>query len=148
MATLNNEIRIDAPGETVWAALTALDALHHYDPGVRVARVLDGPRSGIGASRQCDLKPRGWFRERITEWTPGRSVAFELTECSLPVRRLSHRYSLETDESSTVVRQHMDYRLKFGPLGVVLDRLVVRKKWDAGIRGFLSGLKHHVEQRR
>jgi len=39
----------------------------------------------------------------------------------------------------------MEYQLKFGPFGRLLDALVVRKKWDAGIRGFFSGLKKYVE---
>jgi hypothetical protein len=43
------------------------------------------------------------------------------------------------------VRQRMEYRLKFGPLGKLLDTLIVRRKWNAGIHGFFSGLKRYVE---
>lgn len=145
MATLDNAIQIEAPPGTVWAALTTLDALHAYDPGVKVARLLDGPREGVGASRHCDLLPKGWFRERVTEWVPGQSLAFELFECSLPVKRLTHRYSIVAQGSGTVVRQRMEYQLKGGLFGRALDALVVRRKWDAGIKGFFAGLKRHVE---
>lgn len=40
----------------------------------------------------------------------------------------------------------MEYELKFGPLGKVMDALMVRKKWDSGIKGFFVGLKRHVEE--
>ena len=43
------------------------------------------------------------------------------------------------------MRQHMEYELKFGPVGKLLDAVAVRKKWDAGIKGFFDGLKHFVE---
>jgi hypothetical protein len=37
------------------------------------------------------------------------------------------------------------YTLKYGAVGAVLDALVVRRKWDAGVKGFFAGLKHYVE---
>src|SRR5712692_4607221 len=141
MAILENMIEIDAPPDRVWAALAALEALDRYDPGVKKSSVLEGPREGVGATRHCDLQPKGWFRERVTEWVPGQALAFELFACNLPVKRLTYRYSLVANGSGTVVRQRMEYRLKGGPLGMLLDSLVVRRKWDAGIKGFFAGLK-------
>lgn len=148
MAILDNSIEIDGPPERVWAALTRLDALQAYDPGVKKATLLEGPREGVGARRQCDLHPKGWFRERVIDWVPVQSLAFELFECSLPVKSLTHRYVLVAQGSKTLVRQRMAYRLKGGAFGRVMDALVVRRKWDAGIKGFFAGLKRHVESAR
>ena len=64
---------------------------------------------------------------------------------SQPIRRLKHSYTLAPDGAGTVVRQRMEYELKFGPLGKLLDALMVRRKWDAGIKGFFAGLKRYVE---
>jgi hypothetical protein len=61
------------------------------------------------------------------------------------VRRLKHSYTLTPDGSGTVVRQRMEYELEFGPVGKLMDAIMVRKKWDAGIKGFFAGLKHYVE---
>jgi len=61
------------------------------------------------------------------------------------VRRLRHSYTLVRDGDATVVRQRMEYELKFGALGKLLDAVVVRRKWNAGIKGFFSGLKRYVE---
>ena len=52
---------------------------------------------------------------------------------------------LVTFGAATVVRQRMEYELKLGVVGKLMDRLVVRRKWDAGIKGFFAGLKRHVE---
>ncbi len=49
--------------------------------------------------------------------------------------------TLAADGRGTLVRQRMEYELKFGLIG----KLMVRKKWDAGIKCFFAGLKHYVE---
>jgi hypothetical protein len=112
---------------------------------VAKAEIVSERKEGQGAARRCDLKPGGWFKEKVSEWRPHESLAFELYECSLPVRRLKHRYTLVAEGSGTVVRQRMEYQLKFGALGKLLDAIFVRRKWNAGIRGFFAGLKHYVE---
>jgi ligand-binding SRPBCC domain-containing protein len=145
MTVLENSVRIDAPLEKVWSVLATLDALERYDPGVVKSAIVTPIHEGPGAARRCDLKPGGWFKERIAEWKPNQSLSFELFECTLPVRRLKHRYTLTPDGSGTTVHQRMEYELKFGPLGKLMDAMMVRRKWDAGIKGFFSGLKHYVE---
>jgi hypothetical protein len=146
MTVLENSIRIQASPESVWRILGKLDALDQYDPGVTKSAILTGPSSGVGASRQCDLKPGGWFRERVIEWQPNEKLAFELFECTLPVRRLTHRYTLTPVAEGTLVQQRMEYELRFGPLGWIMDAVMVRRQWDAGVKGFFAGLKGRVER--
>ena len=54
-------------------------------------------------------------------------------------------YTFTPADGATVVSQRMEYELKFGPLGKLMDAVMVRRKWDAGIKGFFTGLKHYVE---
>lgn len=145
MTVLENSIRIDAPPEKVWSVLASLDALERYDPGVTKSEVVTPTREGPGSARRCELEPGGWFKERVTDWKPNESLSFELFECTLPVRRLKHSYTLTPDGPGTVVRQRMEYELKFGAIGKWMDALMVRKKWNAGIQGFFRGLKVYVE---
>jgi ligand-binding SRPBCC domain-containing protein len=145
MTVLENSIRIDAPPEKVWLVLASLDALDQYDPGVTKAEVVTSSRQGPGAARRCDLAPGGWFKEQVADWKPNEALSFELIECSLPVRRLKHSYTLTADGAGTVVRQRMEYELKFGPVGKLMDAMMVRKKWDNGIKSFFAGLKDYVE---
>ena len=99
----------------------------------------------LGSARRCDLTPGGWFKEKVAEWKPHEALSLELFDCTLPVRRLQYRYTLTREGDGTPVRQRMEYELKFGLLGKLMDAMMVRKKWDAGFKGFFAGLKHYVE---
>lgn len=145
MTVLENSILINAPPEKVWSVLAKLDALVQYDPGVKTVELISASHQGPGAARKCDLVPGGWFKEKVVDWTPHEALSFELFECTLPVRSLKHSYTLTPEGGGTLVRQRMEYELKLGPLGKLLDTLMVRRKWDAGIKAFFAGLKHYVE---
>jgi ligand-binding SRPBCC domain-containing protein len=145
MTVLENSILIDAPPDRVWAALASLDLLDRYDPGVKKSEIISSARQGAGAVRRCDLVAGGWFKEKIVAFEPHRAISFELFECTLPVRRLKHDYTLTAQDGGTLVHQRMEYELKMGFVGKLMDALLVRRKWDAGIKGFFAGLKHYVE---
>ena len=40
----------------------------------------------------------------------------------------------------------MEYEVKFGLLGKLMDTLMIRKQFGAGVKIFLNGLKIGVEQ--
>jgi ligand-binding SRPBCC domain-containing protein len=145
MTVLENSIRINASPEKVWSVLASLEALERYDPGIKKSEIVSASREGSGSARKCDLAPGGWFKEKVADWRPYESLSFELFECSLPLRRLKHSYKLIPDGGATLVRQRMEYELKFGPVGKLMDAMMVRKKWDAGIKAFFAGLKRYVE---
>jgi ligand-binding SRPBCC domain-containing protein len=145
MTVLESSIRIDATPEKVWSVLASLDALAKYDPGVSKSEIVSPAKEGPGAARRCELTPGGWFKERVSDWRPNEALSFELYECTLPVQRLRHSYTLVREDGATIVHQRMEYELKYGPLGKLLDAVMVRRKWTAGIRGFLAGLKRHTE---
>jgi hypothetical protein len=147
MTILESSIEIAAPRARVWEVLATLDALERYDPGVMRSKIMSRERTGVGATRQCDLKPGGWFRERVTTWEPERALGFELFECTLPVKRLDHHYVLTPIDGGTRVDQRMEYRLKLGPLGLMMDAVIVRRRWKAGIEDFLRGLKQLAESK-
>lgn len=143
---LNNSIRIKESPENVWRVLSNLEAVEQYDPGVNRSRLVGSSQSGLGAARRMDLHPAGWLEERVTEWEPNESLTIELYKCStVPIKSLKHSYTVTPDEEGTLVTQRMEYVLKFGPIGQLMDVVMVRRKWDRGIKGFFAGLKGFVE---
>lgn len=148
MTTLHNEIIINAPIEKIWAALANIEELENYDPTVKKSSALTAEKSGVGASRKVDMRDgKNWFQEKVTVCQHHEALEFELTACSFPVHQLKHTYSFHTAGNRTTVKQVMEYQVKFGWLGSIMDSLIIRKKSNAGIRLFLEGLKAYVERK-
>ncbi len=52
---------------------------------------------------------------------------------------------MKADGDGTIVSVSPDYQLKFGPIGALLDRLILGRQLRKGMENLLAGLKYHVE---
>jgi ligand-binding SRPBCC domain-containing protein len=148
MTTLKNEISINAPVEKVWSVLSDLAVLEKYDPTVLKSELISAEKSGVGAKRKVYMKDgKNWFEEKITIWQLNKALTIQLTNCTFPINRLKHSYTFLSDGSNTIVKQVMEYEVKFGLLGQLMDWLMIRKQSDKGIKLFMAGLKKFVENK-
>ena len=145
MTTLRHSIRIGAPVEAVWKAVSDLEAVQRYNPMVASARFTSEKRQGVGAARRCQLRPNGWVEERVWEWSPPRAIGLEVAASEWPLVFMRWRTELREEGAGTAVSQETSYQVKFGPLGALLDALVMRRKLDRGIAEVFDGLKRFVE---
>lgn len=146
MATIKNEITINAPIEKIWGLLTDLEMLDKYDPTVKRATLISTEKTGIGAKRKVNmLDGKNWFDEKIIVYKPNEDLTYQLTDCTFPMKDLKHSYSFEKIGNQTKVKQVMEYTVKFGLFGKLLDTLMIRKQSDSGIKKFFSGLKNYAE---
>lgn len=137
MATIHNEITVNASLDKVWSTLADLALLDQYDPTVMKSTLLSTEKTGIGAKRKVMMKDgKNWFEEKITIFKPNEALTYQLTDCSFPIKGLKHSYSFEKIGNQTKVIQVMEYTVKFGLLGKLLDRLMIRKQSDIGIKKF------------
>ncbi|MFZ6013408.1 MAG: SRPBCC family protein [Bacteroidota bacterium] len=147
MTTLFNEITVKAPIENIWKALSNIEELEKYDPTVRKSSAISSSKNGIGSARKVEMKDgKNWFEEKCTVWKPNQAITYELTACSFPIHCLKHSYSFEQNGDGIKVKQVMEYQVKYGFLGKVLDAMVVKKQSDSGIKKFFLGLKAYAEQ--
>ena len=141
MNTLKNEILIDAPIENIWEALAITDKLDSYDPTVKKSTATSNIKSGVGASRKVEmLDGKNWFEETCTTYEPNTALTYTLTACSFPVHKLYHDYSFEQVGDKTRVTQKMNIQMKYGVLGKLMF-VLLKPKWNSGIKEFLGGLK-------
>jgi uncharacterized protein YndB with AHSA1/START domain len=146
MATLHDEMTIHASPEALWRILTGLELLAAYDPTVKTATLLSTQETGLGAARRVTMRDgKNWFEEKIVVFEPNQALAYQLTDCSFPIQGLRHSYTFEQIGNQTKVRQVMAYTVKFGWLGRLLDRLMIRKQTDSGVKKFFAGLKEYAE---
>ena len=145
MTTLQHQITIDASIEEVWKTVADLSAVRHYNSTVSSVRLLSEQSEGVGAARRCELKPSGWVEERVWEWTPPDSIGLEVTASEWPLVFMKWKTVLRANGNSTIVTQEMNYKLKFGPLGALMDLLVMRPKIDKVIEEVFEDLRKFVE---
>lgn len=145
MANFTSSTVIHAPTEQVWAALADIGSIHVWNPGVKDSHVTSDRDSGLGASRHCDLGGGNFLKEEVVEFERARRLTMRVTESNLPFARADVGFDLQPEDESTRVTVRPEYELKYGPLGVLMDRLFVRRSYEKGMRSLLRGLKRHVE---
>ncbi len=146
MATIHNEITVNASVDKVWAMLTDLELLDKYDPTVKKSTLISTEKAGIGAKRKVlMIDGKNWFDEKVTIFKSNEALTYQITDCSFPIKGLKHSYSFEKIGNQTKVKQIMEYTVKFGLLGKLLDALMIRKQSDTGIKKFFTRLKSYAE---
>ncbi len=147
MTTIHHELKANCPPEKVWALLSDLEAVQRYNPTVRRALLQGSLRSGVGAEHACELKPKGRVVERVTHWEEGSALGLEVAESDWPIHFMRWITRVEPDGASTRITQSLEYKVKFGPLGWVLDNLVMKRKLTSTLDEVLGTLVKHAEGR-
>ncbi|MEP7197182.1 MAG: SRPBCC family protein [Saprospiraceae bacterium] len=147
MGKLINDISINAPLDKIWSILTDLEILDKTDPTVKKATLISQQKTGIDAKRKVImLDGKNWFDEKITVFKPNEELKYQLTDCSFPIKELKHSYSFQKIGNQTKVQQVMEYTVKFGILGLLMDKMMISKQFNSGINKFLNGLKVYAEK--
>ena len=109
MATIHNEIIVNASVDKLWNILTDLELLDRYDPTVKKSTLVSAEKTGMGAKRKVDMRDgKNWFEEKVTVFKPNDALTFQLTGCSFPIKGLKHSYSFEQIGHQTKVKQVME----------------------------------------
>ena len=145
MTTIRHAIRAECAPERVWALLADLEAVQRYNPGVKAAAIEGSQRRGVGALRSCELLPRGRVVERVTHWDEGRALGLEVAQSDWPIHSMRWVTRLEPAGDGTLIHQDLEYRVRFGPLGWLLDQIVMQRKLTATLDGVLASLVRHAE---
>jgi ribosome-associated toxin RatA of RatAB toxin-antitoxin module len=147
MGKLINEITINAPLDKIWSVLTDLELLDKTDPTVKKATLISENKTGLNAKRKVLMQDgKNWFDEKITVFKPNEELVYQLTDCSFPIKGLKHTYSFQKIGNQTKVQQQMEYTVKFGIIGVLMDKMMIGKQFNSGINKFLTGLKTYAEK--
>jgi uncharacterized protein YndB with AHSA1/START domain len=145
MTTFHVTTTIAAPPALVWSILDDIGTIADWNPGVRASRTTSSTRSGLGATRHCDLGQAGHLEEAVVEYRAGERLTMRITRSTLPFARADIRFQLEPAGSGTRVTVSPDYRLRFGPVGRLLDAIMVRPMYRKGMTALLAGLQARAE---
>jgi hypothetical protein len=145
MTIIRHDLKARCAPERVWALLADLTAVERYNPGVASAAIRGAQRSGVGAVRTCELKPKGRVAERVTVWDDGAALGLEVAESDWPIHFMRWVTRLEAADGGCRITQELEYQVKFGPLGWLLDRIVMERKLRTTLDEVLASLVRLAE---
>lgn len=81
------------------------------------------------------------------DWQDGEGYALEIYtgKGTPPFKKAVAGLKVEPNEAGTTVYATLDYALKFGILGRMMNTLMFGRFLDRGFSGLLAGLKHYAE---
>lgn len=148
MTTFKKQITINVPKQKVWEVVSDLGSIYKYNPGVSKSYYTTDKTEGIGAARICELQPSGKILETVKSWKEGNGFLLQIDpiEKAPPIKNFTGLFELiELNTSSTQVSVAINYEMKLGTIGFLLNKLIMQSKMEDGIEGLLEGLKVHSE---
>jgi hypothetical protein len=147
---LNGQILIEASKERVWKALGDFGNTYLWNPAVAHSHSTSETPDGVGATRHCDLTfSKSSIEERVVDWVENEEMRVELFDGHRipPFKEAWGHITLDEapDGGGTLAKMRIHYDLKYGILGGVIDRSMVRTQYGKGLKLALAGLKYHVE---
>jgi len=132
---------INASAATVWAKLSDFGNIHSFHPGLEDSCLTGDAENGVGATRRCDFKGGGSVFEEITDWVDGERYTVVLSKMDMPLKAATATLSVTPrGDNACTATMHMDYRPKYGPLGALMDRMMMRSVMTKMFGKVLAGL--------
>jgi ribosome-associated toxin RatA of RatAB toxin-antitoxin module len=149
MTKFTKTIQVNSEKVKVWDILSNLGDVYKFNPNVSSSHYSTEKKEGIGAARVCELIPSGKILETVVYWEDGKgfSLDIEPIEKAPPIKDFKGHFQIESlGANHTEVSATMDYKMKFGPLGYLMDLMMVKSKMEDNIDKLLNGLKAFAEQ--
>jgi hypothetical protein len=145
MTTITHDLPASCPPGRLWDLLSDIQAVATYNPGITAARLRSARAGGVGAERECDLVPKGKVVERVIHWEDGRAVGLEIVESDWPITFMRWVTRIDPAGNGARVTQKLEYKVKFGPLGMLLDAVVMRRNIERAVGAALEGMIRRAE---
>jgi hypothetical protein len=142
--TVRGAAAIPLPIEACWQKMRDLTRAKDYVPGLSDCVVTTALKEGVGASRIVTHRQFGAMHETVVAWDEGRGITLRLHKRDengeKPARpfaeahfRYEFRPAVSGGGSGCEIHTALTYRLPFGPIGRLLDRLFLRRLFQQNV---------------
>jgi ribosome-associated toxin RatA of RatAB toxin-antitoxin module len=148
MHTITVKKFVNAPLNCVWESWDDFGRIERFHPDVSESRLLGDTSStvGVGTRRECELTDgKNWIREQIVEYTPGKTLAVDVYESSLPVdsMRVTLRFRA-LKETRTEILLSAEFAARKGLVGKLMTPLL-KRQYRPMLTALLNGNADYVE---
>lgn len=102
----------------------------------------------MDAARICDLNNGISVEETAVTWNDGESYTLAVDFIrgqKPPIRNFMATMSVKEQNGGSLAKIEAQYTPKFGPVGAVMDVMMIRNSYSKLLAGVLDGLKHYAE---
>jgi carbon monoxide dehydrogenase subunit G len=136
---------VNVPVERAWEVIADFAHVDRCHPLVESVTMRSDAARGLGAIRVCNFYDKTSVAEKIVRWQEGESYTIELSEFSLPLKSAAATLSVRaTGKDTSELRMLMDFTPKFGPLGWVMGKLMMRPMMTKMLNRVLAGIAQHA----
>ncbi len=138
---------IDVPADEAWKILDDFGGIHQYHPLVERSPIKNGVASGLGAERVCHFDNGDAITERITGYEAGREYTVEITDLGkFPLKAAGGTFGVRpAGKGRSTVRFDFRFQPKFGPIGWLMGKTVMRSQFRRIVADMLAGLETHAK---
>jgi uncharacterized protein YndB with AHSA1/START domain len=145
MSQLSTQVQIKAPADKLWKVLVDLDSLSQWAPDNTSSETASQNSESMSTIRYYDANPFPNVEEHATGWEEGHHYAYEVKNIG-PIKSAHNRFSLNpVGREETVLTQTLDFQMKLGPVGALIDTLVFRPQFRKQMEQSLAALKEYAE---
>lgn len=149
MTEFRKQIKINSSKKAVWQALSNIGDVYKFHPGVSNSYCTTDQVGGKGAVRVCELHSSGVIEETVIGWEDEKGFRLLITpvEKAPPVKNFTAKVRLTSvSGGQAIVEIFIQYDMKLGVIGTILNQLVIKSKMEEGISDLLQGLKIYLEK--
>jgi ribosome-associated toxin RatA of RatAB toxin-antitoxin module len=136
---------VNAASAPTWTAVSEMKAVRDWHPNVASVSLLSEHNSGVGASRRVHFQDGNSVVETVTEESEREFVSVAMTELPLLDEAVVTISMKEQSVGQTEVTFTVDYTVKYGPLGWLMNALMMKRVFKKIFGISLAGLAYHLE---
>ncbi len=141
---VQSDVIINASTDEVWDVLKEFGSVSEWAPTVTKSYYLDAQTFGVGTGRHCDIEGFGGIDEVVTEWQEGVGFVYSVTPLG-PLDNVNSSWQLtRISDRDTRLQVILSYDLRFGILGKILHKLVMRRKLEQSLPDTLAAFKERL----
>ena len=109
------------------------------------SHAIGNKQMGVGAGRHCKLDGFGEIDEYLTVWQEGSGFVYDVTPLGPIDKAYSSWWLSANNDHSTRLEVVFSYDLRFGLLGKIMHKLIMRSKLEQSLPEILKAVKNRVK---
>ncbi len=147
MAVIELRRRIKARPDVVWKVMSDMSGLALMAAHISKVEILEG--EGLGLRRRVHDQRGRWWLETCTDWQEGEryTMTVDSGDFVFSFKRMAYTWGLTRQGEHVTIEMRFDYTPRYGPVGLILDRLRDRHRIETQYEQLLDAWVHAIHNR-